>query len=64
MDINPENLNCLQYRLIQVVSEYGEINAAEAEFQFQVKGRKTTPIAKIPLLFPVCDVTIQKGLLI
>ena len=64
MDINPENLKCLPYRRIQVISENVEINAAETEIHIKFDERKTTLIAENSWLSPVCDVPNQKGLLI
>ena len=51
-DLTPENLKSLKDRLIQVISEYVEINDAETEIQIQVEGREQTLIANIPLKSP------------
>ena len=51
-DLSPENLKSLKDRLIQVISEYVEINDAETEIDIQVEGRKQTLIANIPLKSP------------
>lgn len=51
-DLSPENLKSLKDRLIQVISEYVEINDTETEIQIQVEGRKQTLIANIPLKSP------------
>jgi len=51
-DLSPENLKSLKDRLIQVISEYVEINDAETEIQIQGQGREQTLIANIPLKSP------------
>jgi cell division topological specificity factor len=51
-DLTPESLKSLKDRLIQVISEYVEINDGETEIQIQVEGRKQTLIANIPLKSP------------
>lgn len=51
-DLSPEDLKSLKDRLIQVISEYVEINDAETEIQIQVEGREQTLIANIPLRSP------------
>jgi len=51
-DLTPENLKSLKDRLIQVISEYVEINDDETEIQIQVDGRKQTLMANIPLKSP------------
>lgn len=51
-DLSPEDLKSLKDRLIQVISEYVEINTADTEIQIQVEGREQTLIANIPLQSP------------
>ncbi len=51
-DLSPENLKSLKDRLIQVISEYVDINDSETEIQIQVEGREQTLIANIPLKSP------------
>lgn len=51
-DLSPDDLKCLKDRLIQVISEYVDINPAETEVQIQVEGREQTLIANIPLKSP------------
>lgn len=51
-DLSPENLKRLKDRLIEVISEFVEINPAETEIQVQVEGREQTLIANIPLRSP------------
>jgi cell division topological specificity factor len=51
-DLSPEDLKSLKDRLIQVISEYVEINAADTEIQIRVEGREQTLIANIPLQSP------------
>lgn len=51
-DLSPEDLKRLKDRLIQVISDYVEINAAETEIQIQIDGREQTLIANIPLRSP------------
>jgi len=51
-DLSPEDLKSLKDRLIEVISDYVEIDAAETEIQVEVKGREQTLIANIPLRSP------------
>jgi cell division topological specificity factor len=51
-DLNPDDLQSLKDRLIEVISEYVEIDAADTEIQVQVDGREQTLIANIPLRSP------------
>lgn len=51
-DLSPEKLKSLKDRLIQVISEYVEIDDLETEIQIQVEGREQTLIANIPLKSP------------
>lgn len=51
-DLSPEDLKSLKDRLIQVISEYVEINAIETEIQIRFEGREQTLIANIPLQSP------------
>jgi cell division topological specificity factor len=51
-DLNSEDLKSLKDRLIQVISEYVEIDSASTEIQVQVEGREQTLIANIPLRSP------------
>lgn len=51
-DLSPEDLKSLKDRLIEVISEYVDINAAETEIEVQVEGREQTLIANIPLKSP------------
>lgn len=51
-DLTTEDLKSLKDRLIQVISEYVDIDAAETEIQVQVEGREQTLIANIPLRSP------------
>jgi cell division topological specificity factor len=51
-DLSPENLKSLKDRLIEVISEYVDINPAETEIQIQIEGREQTLIANIPLKSP------------
>lgn len=51
-DLSPENLKSLKDRLIQVISEYVDIDDSATEIQIQVDGREQTLIANIPLKRP------------
>lgn len=51
-DLSPEDLKTLKDRLIQVISEYVEIDASETEIQIEVDGREQSLIANIPLKSP------------
>lgn len=51
-DLSPEDLKTLKDRLIQVISEYVEIDANETEIQIEVDGREQSLIANIPLKSP------------
>jgi len=47
--LGAEELKSLKDRLIQVISEYVDINPAETEIDIQVEGREQKLIAHIPL---------------
>lgn len=51
-DLSPGDLKSLKDRLIEVISDYVEINAEDTEIQIQVDGREQTLIANIPLRSP------------
>ena len=51
-DLNPEDLKSLKDRLIDVISDYVEIDAAQTEIQIEIEGREQTLIANIPLRSP------------
>lgn len=51
-DLSPEDLQSLKDRLIQVISEYVEIDPAMTEIQIEVEGREQSLIANIPLKSP------------
>lgn len=51
-DLSPDDLRRLKDRLIEVISDYVEIDANETEIQIEVKGREQTLIANIPLRSP------------
>lgn len=51
-DLSPEALKSMKDRLIEVISDYVEIDAAQTEIQIQVEGREQTLIANIPLKSP------------
>lgn len=51
-DLSPEDLKSLKDRLIQVISEYVEIDASSTEIQIDIEGREQTLIANIPLRSP------------
>ena len=51
-DLSPEDLKSLKDRLIEVISDYVEIDAAQTEIQIELEGREQTLIANIPLKSP------------
>jgi cell division topological specificity factor len=51
-DLSPEDLKSLKDRLINVISDYVEIDAAQTEIQVKIEGREQTLIANIPLKSP------------
>lgn len=51
-DLSPEDLKSLKDRLIDVISDYVEIDAAKTEIQIELEGREQTLIANIPLKSP------------
>lgn len=51
-DLSPEDLQSLKDRLIQVISEYVDIDPALTEIQIEVEGREQSLIANIPLKSP------------
>jgi len=51
-DLSPEDLKSLKDRLIEVISDYVEIDAAQTEIQVEIEGREQTLIANIPLKSP------------
>ena len=51
-DLTPEDLKSLKDRLIEVISDYVEIDASQTEIQIEVEGREQTLIANIPLRSP------------
>ncbi len=51
-DLSPEELNNLKDRLIQVISEYVDIDASGTEILIENDGREQSLIANIPLLSP------------
>jgi cell division topological specificity factor len=51
-DLNPEDLKSLKDRLIEVISEFVEIDASQTEILVEVEGREQTLIANIPLRTP------------
>lgn len=48
-DLSPDDLQSMKDRLIEVISDYVEIDAAQTEIQIELKGREQTLIANIPL---------------
>lgn len=52
MDITPEDLRQLKDRLIQVISDYVDIDAAQTEILIETEGREQSLIANIPLKSP------------
>lgn len=48
-DLSTEDLKSLKDRLIQVISEYVDINPKETEIEIQIEGREQKLIAHIPL---------------
>jgi cell division topological specificity factor len=51
-DLSPDDLKSLKDRLIQVISEYVEIDAKGTEIQIEIAGREQSLIANIPLKSP------------
>jgi cell division topological specificity factor len=51
-DLSPEDLQSLKDRLIQVISDYVQIDAGQTEIQIETDGREQTLIANIPLKSP------------
>jgi cell division topological specificity factor len=52
MDITPEDLRQLKDRLIQVISDYVDIDAEQTEILIETEGREQSLIANIPLRSP------------
>jgi len=52
MDISPEDLRQLKDRLIQVISDYVDIDAEQTEILIETEGRQQSLIANIPLKSP------------
>lgn len=52
MDLTPEDLKHLKDRLIQVISDYFEIDTAATEILIETEGREQSLIANIPLKSP------------
>ena len=59
-DLSPEDLRSLKDRLIQVISEYVDIDASQTEIQIEVEGREQSLIANIPLKSPRLSVGFSK----
>lgn len=51
-DLSPEDLKSLKDRLIEVISDFVEIDAKHTEIQVEIEGREQTLIANIPLKSP------------
>ncbi len=51
-DLSPEDLQELKDRLITVISDYVDIDAADTEIQIKTDGREQSLIANIPLKSP------------
>lgn len=51
-DLNPEDLQTMKDRLIQVISDYVDIDADLTEIQIKTDGREQSLIANIPLRNP------------
>ena len=51
-DLSPEDLRSLKDRLIDVISDYVQIDAGHTEIQIETDGREQTLIANIPLKSP------------
>lgn len=51
-DLSPEDLRSLKDRLIEVISDYVQIDAGQTEVQIETDGREQTLIANIPLKSP------------
>lgn len=49
-DLSPDDLRSLKDRLIEVISDYVQIDAGQTEIQIQTEGRQQTLIANIPLM--------------
>lgn len=52
MDLTPEDLSQLKDRLIQVISDYVDIDSAQTEIEIKTDGREQSLIANIPLRSP------------
>jgi len=52
MDLSPENLRSLKDRLIEVISDYVNIDTRHTEIEIKNDGREQTLIANIPLMKP------------
>ena len=51
-DLSPEDLRSLKDRLIDVISDYVQIDAGQTEIQIETDGREQALIANIPLKSP------------
>lgn len=51
-DLSPDELQQMKDRLIQVISEYVDIDAGQTEIQIKTDGREQSLIANIPLRSP------------
>lgn len=51
-DLSPEDLRSLKDRLIDVISDYVQIDTGHTEIQIETDGREQTLIANIPLKSP------------
>ena len=51
-DLSPENLRSLKDRLIEVISDYVNIDTRHTEIEIRNDGREQTLIANIPLMKP------------
>lgn len=51
-DLSPEQLRTLKDRLIEVISDYVQIDASHTEIEIKTDGREQTLIANIPLKSP------------
>ncbi len=51
-DLSADDMQSLKDRLIEVISDFVDINPAETEIQIQAEGRQQTLIANIPLRSP------------
>ena len=48
-DLSPKDLQSMKDRLIEVISDYVNIDAGQTEIQIRTDGREQTLIANIPL---------------